>query len=44
MNTYRITYKDRNGVEQTIQVVAASEEEARKNFSTQIPDLSLIHI
>lgn len=41
MNTYRITYKDRNGVEQTIQVVAASEEEARKNFSTQIPDTDI---
>lgn len=41
MNTYRITYKDRNGVEQTIQVVAASEAEARKNFSAQIPDTDI---
>ena len=41
MNTYRITYKDRNGVEQTIQVVAASEADARRNFAAQIPDTDI---
>ena len=41
MKSYRITYKDRNGVEQTIQILATSEEEARRNFSSQIPDTDI---
>ena len=41
MKSYRITYKDRNGLEQTIQILATSEEEARRNFSSQIPDTDI---
>jgi len=41
MKTFRITYKDSEGNQQTINITANSEEEARDKFTGQFPNASV---